>query len=227
MDGDSLGRNTQYITWGGKWYPVPYDCDQIFGTGWKGNFTYRKSARVVDSTILGNSAGVFRQFITLYKNELDARYKELRNSGIASTKHWVDMLSSYMNHIGKDLYEKEFDRWPITPCNRQPNDNPQWEFMGDYYEGNTTPASWDANTAYTVGQYVTVTIGGIGDFYYRCKENCQGVQPYTEAYNDGTSIGGYFDSLTRTQKWLEARFMFLDTYFNYNNLIILYNLKII
>ena len=127
----------------------------------------------------------------------------------------MNILKEYTNNIGKDLYEKELDKWNLTPCYRTPNDAIEWEFTGDYYKG-TTPAEWDSTTSYVVGDYVKVTTPD-GTYYWKCKTDCQGVQPYTTYFNDGTLVGGFYDSLTRTEKWLEERIEFLDSYFKYGN----------
>ena len=212
LDGDGLSRNTQYLYWGNKWYPTPYDCDQIYGNNWRGNIIYRKSKRVVDSYIYGKGLGIYDVFLTLYAADIEARYKELREADVISPNAIIAQISQYVDLIGKDAYAKEFELWRETPSYREPNDNPQWKFEGDYYEGNVS--EWNDTSVYKVGDYVYVVIEG-DRYYWRCLVANTGVRPYTDQYTNTPIVGGYFDSLIRTEKWLDIRFNFLDEYYNY------------
>lgn len=210
LDGDGLARNTQYLYWGDKWYPTPYDCDQIYGNNWRGNYVYRRN-RKVDSMVLGISAGIYNVFLTLYKEDIEQRYRELRNADVISPNAIIAQIVQYVDIIGKDGYEKEFELWNETPSYREPNDNPQWHFEGDYYEGN--PSEWNNSTSYKVGDYVSMFIEG-DTYYWRCIEANDGIRPYYDKYGINPLVGGFFDSLTRTEKWLQVRFDFLDNHFN-------------
>lgn len=212
LDGDGLARNTQYLYWGGKWYPAPYDCDQIYGNIWRGNYICRKYwMRVVNVSILGQYAGIYDTFLTLYADDIEQRYKELRDADVISANSVISQIAQYVDHIGKDAYEREFELWNETPSYREPNDNPQWHFEGDYYEG--TPSEWNGAKSYKVGDYVSMFIEG-DTYYWKCVQNNTGVRPYYDKYGENPMVGGYFDSLTRTEKWLNVRFEFLDNHFN-------------
>jgi hypothetical protein len=211
LDGDSLSRNTQYLYWGDKWYPTPYDCDQIYGNSWRGNWIYRKGQRVVNASILGQGNGIYDTFITLYATDIAQRYKDLRDADVISVNGIISQLSHYVDIIGKDEFKKEFEKWNETPSYRKPNDNPQWHYEGDYYEGEII--EWNNTTTYSVGQYVYIVIEG-DRYYWRCLESNTGVRPYYDKYVSVPIVGGIFDSLTRTEKWLTARFSFLDNHYN-------------
>ena len=211
LDGDGLSRNTQYLYWGDKWYPTPYDCDQIYGNSWRGNQIYRKSKRVVDSYIYGKGLGIYDVFLTLYAADIEARYAELREANIVSPNAIIAQVSQYVDLIGKEAFEKEFELWNETPSYREPNDNPQWKYEGDYYEGDIS--EWNDSSAYSVGEYVYVVIEG-DRYYWKCLEANTGVRPYTDKYKNTPIVGGIFDGLTRTEKWLKVRFDFLDSYYH-------------
>lgn len=212
LDGDSLARNTQYLYWGGKWYPAPYDCDQIYGNNWRGNYICRKDwMRVVDESVLGRYAGIYDTFLDLYASDIEQRYKELRDADVISSNSIIAQISQYVDLIGKDAYEREFELWNETPSYREPNDNPQWHYEGDYYEG--TPTEWNNSSSYKVGDYVSMFIEG-KTYYWKCVQNNTGVRPYYDKYGANPLVGGCFDSLTRTEKWLNVRFEFLDNHFN-------------
>lgn len=212
LDGDSLYRNTQYLCWGDKWYGAPYDCDQIYGNTWRGNYIYRKTwNRNVNSSIIGKSMGIYELFLELYSEEIAARYKELRDNDVISVESVCSKLEEYRNIIGLSAYEKEFEKWAETPCYREPNDSKQWEFQGDYYEG--TSAEWDSNKAYNVGDYAYIIIEG-EKIYWKCKEANTGVRPYVDKFTNAPIVGGFFDSLIRVEQWLKERLIFLDSQFN-------------
>ena len=212
LDGDSLVRNTQYLYWGDKWYPAPYDCDQIYGNNWRGNYIYRKTfPRTADSSILGTYWGIYDVFLSLYGTDIEQRYKELRDADVISSNSIISQIAQYVDIIGKDAYEREFELWNETPSYREPNDNPQWHFEGDYYEG--TPSEWNDAKSYKVGDYVSMFIEGV-TYYWRCVQSNTGVRPYYDKYGANPLVGGCFDSLTRTEKWLNVRFEFLDNHFN-------------
>lgn len=205
LDGDGQDRNTQYLYWGGKWYPTPYDCDQIFGNNWRGNFIYRKSQRVVNRDIVAK--GMYSAFYNLYKSRIAERFAELVDSGILTTEYICAKINGYMAIVGKDAYEKDLEKWSETPSYREPNDAMQWQFMGDYYEG--TPQEWNDATSFTSGQYASMVVEGV-TYYWLCKTSNKGVRPYIDKYGANPLVGGMFDSLTRTEMWLRERFAFLS-----------------
>ena len=211
LDGDGLSRNTQYLYWGDKWYPTPYDCDQIYGNSWRGNLIYRKLRRIVDSSILGQGVGIYDTFLSLYATDIEARYKELREANVISSNTIIAQISQYVDLIGKEAFAREFELWDETPSYRKPNDNPQWKYEGDYYEGNIS--EWNESSSYKVGDYVYIIVEG-DRYYWRCLKANTGVRPYTDKYVNTPIVGGIFDSVTRTEKWLTARFSFLDNYYN-------------
>lgn len=211
LDGDGTYRNTQWLMYDGiKMFPSPYDCDQIFGCQWLGNYINKKK-RNPQSVVIGyNSHEVpFKNIFTLYSDKFKARYAELKDAGIYTTEYVIEKLSTYMKKIGKVAYRREFDKWNETPCYRKPNVNDGWQFMGDYYEGDSEPMPFSESSQYNVGDYVKH-----GDFFYKATASVQGVIPKGNMYTSGPTEGGYFDSLTRIEKWLEMRLIFLDSFFN-------------
>ena len=84
LDGDGVYRNTQWLMYDGtKMFPSPYDCDQIFGCQWLGNYINKKN-RNPQSVVIGyNSYEVpFKNIFTLYSDKFKARYAEHKDAGI-------------------------------------------------------------------------------------------------------------------------------------------------
>ena len=211
LDGDGVYRNTQWLMYDGtKMFPSPYDCDQIFGCQWLGNYINKKD-RNPQSVVMGyNYHEVpFKNIFTLYGEKIKTRYTELKEAGIYTTGYVMEKLNTYMKNIGKAAYHKEFSKWNETPCYRKPNVNDGWKFMGDYYEGDSEPMVFSENSKYNAGDYVKY-----GSFFYKATASVQGVIPKGNIYTLPPTDGGYFDSLTRIEKWLEMRLIFLDSFFN-------------
>ena len=121
-DTDCWDNNAQIVTWGKlggsnnlKWSVNIYDCDCSLGAIWNGT-----SVSPANNTKYGNSAGypLYKIFWDYYYNELTERYKELRDSKIFDADHIVQLFRDWMNRVGYDNYEKEYDKWPDSPCFR-------------------------------------------------------------------------------------------------------------
>jgi hypothetical protein len=215
LDGDGIGSNTQYCTWDGViWYPMPYDLDQIFGNQSKGNFIARVTRDHL-SMIVGidiGSVGYTRKLYDFYKARIDARYKELRDSGIISVPYLMEKIKKYIDNLGSAAMKEELTKWPETPCYRSPNTNSQWLFLGQNYTDHQATV-YDDSVTYHVGDVVT---WGYMDYPYQCLEECTGVPPMSEYYNEAPRAGGFYDSIERMEIWLKERIAFIDTYYNYN-----------
>lgn len=212
LDGDGVYRNTQWLMYDGiKMFPTPYDCDQIFGCQWLGNYIIRKDERDPTKAILGYTTRniPFKNIFDLYGERIKERYNELKSCGIYTSDYVVNKLAAYMNLIGKSAYKKEFDKWNQTPCYRKPNVNDGWEFSGDYYDGDHEPAEYSEETEYTEGVYVKY-----GNYYYKSLKTQKGVNPKGNLYDLVPTDGGYFDDISRIKKWLDMRIEFLDNFYN-------------
>ena len=130
QDGDSISKNIQWATWGAidgtvKWYPLPYDLDGAFGVDSVTAFGF--SAPYNSSTIGKGSKSPIRYVWDYYYNELVARYKELREKSVISYNEIMDLFLNWGKAIGFDNYEKEYKKWPESPCNRDNGISPLWQ----------------------------------------------------------------------------------------------------
>ena len=109
---DGFGKNWQWTTYDGvKWYVNAYDLDMSYGGHWQGTqITPPLTGHITTSTAL--PAG----YVLLYKNELEARYKELRDAGIISVSNILGKLEDWTARIGVGNYELEYKKWPNSPC---------------------------------------------------------------------------------------------------------------
>ena len=47
---------------------------------------------------------------------MEQRYKELRDAGIIETEHILGYLRDWVSRIGTANYEREYEKWPNSPC---------------------------------------------------------------------------------------------------------------
>jgi hypothetical protein len=117
---DCWDNNGQIVTWGKlgessnlNWSANVYDCDVTFGCRFDGLY-----AVAPDSYKHGDNYPVYSFFWDYYYDELQARYHELRDKGIFDANHITGLFRSWMDRVGYDNYDKEYKKWPESPCFR-------------------------------------------------------------------------------------------------------------
>lgn len=112
--GDTLGntdgfrKNWQWMTWDGDiWAAEPYDLDALLGwSGWT-------NISPVLTNHYGNSKSVPTGWIiAYYADELESRYKQLRDSGILTKENIVRHLQEWVYRIGTKNFSKNHELWP-------------------------------------------------------------------------------------------------------------------
>ena len=157
QDKDSVDKNWQWVTWGKidgiyKMFVCPWDMDSAYGI----NSTTGFSIGDVDSTNIGNNNGPARLIWAYYKDDLKARYKELRDLGVFSERTITNLIYDWVHRIGDCNYKLEFAKWSESPCHRTPTMSADWnnsQFWYNkifYWEYNT----YNNNTTYTKDSYV-------------------------------------------------------------------------
>ncbi|NDV93528.1 hypothetical protein D0T84_01175 [Dysgonomonas sp. 521] len=204
---DGFAKNWIWCTWDGlKWCPTFYDHDSVFGMHWRGNMVKRNSL----SAILGLENRLPSYWLNqLYKPEIQARYKELRDKGIFTAENVVNLFNEWVEMIGSDMYKKEFEKWGETPSYRKSYINEAyWKLVGDEWDNGT---EYNNATAYNVGdkcKYQT--------FLFECIDPSTGNAPLTKLYDNVPNALGFYNSIERIEKWVTAKLVNLDLYFNYN-----------
>ena len=198
---DGFRKNWIWCTWDGQhWSPTIYDTDSIFGAFWNGTFVVRDSD---NSISLGNIFGIN----DLYKEEIEKRYKQLRDTGVFTVDNIMGLLTAWLNKIGYDNISKEIELYPETPSYRNPNISEGWEFVdfayvSDNYKSNST---YNENDTCIYKSYI-----------FKAKKALQGTPPLFSLYDNYPQALGFFNSPKRVKTWLENRIEFLDTIYNYN-----------
>ena len=156
-DGDIV-KNVQWTTWGKingyfKMFPCPWDMDSTFHVG-----STHASSHTNQNTL------PYKYVWKYYLNELKARYKSLRDSGIVSAKAIQKSIMDYVSRVGQDNYKLEFKKWNESPCHRSDNISDKWELTSSNDASRpssyTTYGEYDtysATTSYAKGSFVKVS----------------------------------------------------------------------
>ena len=199
---DGFNKNWIWCTWDGvHWTPTLYDVDSIFGTDWRGTFIRPDSYK----TILGDGS-IANNLKSLYENEIEARYIELRKLGIFSIENIVNLFNDWCLSVGYDNYKKEIELYSDIPSYRDGCNNPQWEYT--YFTGATD--TYDSAKEYSVGDtciYLSAQ--------FKAKEQVTGIPPLSKRYERQPLEGGIYNSIGRIANWLKVRLDFLDKNYNY------------
>ena len=198
---DGFQKNWQWCTYDAQhWCPNLYDVDAIFGSF---AFGYK---------IIPNSENDRHMYIfnlhTVYKEEIRARYAELRKSGIFSVDNIIALFNDWTERIGYNGYSKEIKLYPETPSYRDPKLNKQWAM--DYKLITSDVEDYSETKQYNEGDHCWYQ-----DSLFVAKESVIGIPPVFDSYKNYPNVGGYFNSIGRIKNWLTKRIICLDTFYNY------------
>lgn len=107
---DGYRKNWQWITYNGsKWLVEPYDLDSIFGWNTWGSPSPSEGQLGTNMTI---PTGWVLKY---YSNELQARYKELRDKKIIDADNIIKKLQDdWIERIGSENYKEDHNKWPYN-----------------------------------------------------------------------------------------------------------------
>lgn len=147
---DATNKNWQWTTWDTLlWTANAYDHDMLFGAQMLGNFFGNSGS---STSLIGDGLETpLGWIVKYYKEELKERYTELRKLGIFNTQHICDLIKSWEARIGYENYDKEYEKWNESPCNRPSCiDYEHWALSSGMV------STWVATTTYNSGEYVRV-----------------------------------------------------------------------
>ena len=211
VNGDAFEKNWQWTTWDGEhWFVNPYDLDGMTGVRFTGN-----SVSAPPATYGGNQTGKPNWLvITYYQDALNSRYAQLRQSGILSVKNVMDKISKLVLAVGMDNYEKEFEKWPDTPCNNDLKVNTDyWEVevdeAGDPIMNKEGVTYYNAQLEYNAGDECLYAVeqGVAAKYTMRCTNNSIGNPPVL--------VFAFRDSYERMINYLTLNEQLKDTLYGY------------
>ena len=202
---DGFGKNWQWVTWDGKkWTVCPYDLDGTFGNIWTGYCIFPAEwnyfAEKFNSLSYSTTGPMY--FVSkFYYNEIENRYKELRDKGVFTTDNIMSLLRKWHAAIGSDIYELEWEKWKDSPCIGETIANDNWLLINDW-TGYNHLTEYDAAQTYNEG------------------DRCQYKQMIWEATATTTGVApcsktGFTESLERAEEWISRRLEIADKMANY------------
>lgn len=206
-------NNWQWVTYDGKrWYVCEYDKDRTFGQ------TYHcRGVRPANSKLnainINTENYPFKFLYTYHKEEIKARYEELKALGIFTPEHFISLLKDWVDRFSSADFKLEYKKWSESPSNRNDLvDREHWKVI-DYSYATTN--SYDNNKTYKVGE--TCFYGKLLYTKFECIKESTGNPPQTGFYNEKPYDMGYHDSVWRAIKFIIERFEYVDV--NIKNLV--------
>jgi hypothetical protein len=117
---DGFRKNWQWLTYDGvKWYIGVYDCDGVFGNYFDLSNTIMAplTRHITDDPSLEiwriGAKWVFEPLYSIYQEDLETRYAELRQLKIIDTNSIIRLVTDWLDRIGnKSTFKKEWEKWP-------------------------------------------------------------------------------------------------------------------
>ena len=217
FDTDGFEGNRQYLSYDGeRWAASEYDKDNSFGVHFLGVYTWPVRTTGgwgwmniwgADSNNLNYPDGWIIKF---YKKELKEVWDAC--SDIFTTEHIMGLFKDWLGRIGAYL-EKEYEKWPDSPCNRDAQYNEEY-WRCEYRLAGT---AYDENTTYHVGDTCGIPIHPGYKLLFACvKENSPSnpQYPVLKTYEEVPYAGGCKDSMWRLLKFVERNFELENEFFS-------------
>lgn len=202
---DGFRKNWIWLAYNGKQFtPSLYDVDSIFGSHFAGLFTYPNSETTKGLPTWAFPCNILYE---LYKDDIDARYKVLRDLGIFTVDNIMSLLNKWLDRVGYDNYSKEFVIYNETPSYRKsPLNSEYWKIVN--WAGTDT--TYDKAKTYRVGEKCIFNL-----VEFECVKENAGQEPTLFGYSKNPNIMGFYNSPIRVKNWLIKKIETLDTYYNY------------
>lgn len=202
---DGFRKNWIWLAYNGKQFtPSLYDVDSIFGSHFAGLFTYPNSETTKGLPTWAFPCNILYE---LYKDDIDARYKVLRDLGIFTVDNIMSLLNKWLDKVGYDNYSKEFSIYNETPSYRKsPLNSEYWKIVN--WAGTDT--TYDKAKTYIVGEKCIFNL-----VEFECIKENAGQEPTLFGYSKTPNIMGFYNSPIRVKNWLIKKIETLDIYYNY------------
>ena len=174
---DGFWKNWIWCTWDGQhWTPTLYDVDSIFGSHPTGTYIVPYSH---SEDIFGKNSVCLLH--SIYAAEIQARYKDLRDSGIFSVNNVVALFNKWIGQIGYDNLKADLELYNETPSYRNSYVSDKWELIDStstYREQYTTgfPDEYSDSKTYSVGEKCLYK-----SYVFKAKEEVTAIAPFTKS----------------------------------------------
>lgn len=207
FNNDGLRKNWIWVTYNGlQFTPTAYDLDSIFGSHWLGLYVSKESATYTNLYTRFFPCNILYE---LYKEQIELRYKELRDLNIFSVTNIINLLKKWVTTIGYDNYRKEFEIYKETPSYRNSYINAEWEFIGWNMVNSST---YNPDTTYNKGDICVYA-----HCEFKAKKEVSAIPPLSKMYANFPYGYGMYNSIERVANWLEKKIETLDIFYNYKS----------
>ena len=207
FNSDGLRKNWIWVTYNGlQFTPTAYDLDSIFGSHWLGLYVSKESATYTNLYTRFFPCNILYE---LYKEQIELRYKELRDLNIFSVTNIINLLKKWVTTIGYDNYRKEFEIYKETPSYRDSYINAEWEFIGWNMVDSST---YNPDTTYNEGDICVYA-----HCEFKAKKEVSAIPPLSKMYDNFPYGYGMYNSIERVANWLEKKIETLDIFYNYKS----------
>ena len=135
---DGFRKNWIWTIYGNIAAPSFYDMDTLFGRNWKGT-----GVESYTDDILGvNTSIPTGQLIRLYKTEVNAMYKLLRDSNIISLDNIMSHVYSWVKGVGIEEYKANIEKWPSIPSYRDEKTENDGTYDGGMFDSPMRIKKW-------------------------------------------------------------------------------------
>lgn len=205
---EDIAYNWQWITYDGvKWFICDYDKDRTFGQIF--NCPGVRSAEVMlNAADSSNINYPFKYLVQYHKEEIKARYNELKSLGIFTPEHVISLVKNWFNRFPVEAIKLEYKKWTESPSNRDDNvDREHWKIKGSSYE-YLSDNTYDNEKTYAVGE--TCAYGISRHVIFECIKESIGNPPVKKFYDNIPYDLGYHDSIWRVTKYIQDRFTYIE-----------------
>lgn len=206
---EDIEYNWQWITYDGiKWFICDYDKDRTFGQLYNcpGVRSAEVSLNVVNTS---DTRYPFNYLFKYHKEDIKARYNELKSMGIFTTEHIISLVKNWFDRIPKEAIDLEYKKWSESPSNRDDNiDKEHWKVKGSEYEA-LADNTYDNEKTYSIGE--TCAYGKERHVIFECIKESVGNPPVTKFYDNIPYDLGYRDSIWRVIKYIQDRFTYIES----------------
>ena len=173
-----------------------------FGGYFTGMFT--QPAPTTGGWMGNNGNQPIGQLISLYKTEIINRWKYVVDKGIFSTENFLNLFNDWLDRIGSDNFEKEYEKWSEAPCNRDDKvDTVHWARTNNI-KSDMSSVDYDYTKTYLPDETCYYDLGGwSGQFI--CVSETTGNPPLTGFYSYYPYSLGYRDNIWRLTNYISQR----------------------
>lgn len=209
---EDIAANWQWITYDGiKWFVCDYDKDRTFGQIFDCPGV-RSADTMLNAVNSSKSNSPFKYLVNYHKEDIKARYNELKTLGIFTPEHVILLVKNWFDRIPVEVLKLEYKKWKESPSNRDDNvDREHWKIKGNSYE-SLANNTYDNGKAYTIGE--TCAYGKSRHVVFECIKETIGNPPIKWFYNNKPYDLGYHDSICRVVKYIIERFAFVENEIN-------------